>query len=362
MKRFFLHWFPFRWRDLFGAAATCLACLHTRERERWEMCCWMWRKREGNEIEKRYKNKFEREKNFPFFFFSQKLFSVFFAYTSTFRGEFIVRSVLPWYESSSAFRLLVGTMRCGKRGEPLTRSRSVGCEFWWIIELRLRFGRMKLTLGSDPHSSASSISTSGAFSISTWALIIKAIDDFRRFRLFISSGSTISIEELIALPLCANDDLRSETGSSGFELRTWHDELVFGKSPVSILICDFNALAMWDGANEAVEVFRLGARDPNNPLMRFKIPLLSWFCCWLSLKFNKSIAGTRAPFSSTICGWELKQMERRIGIVICSAFGHEALGITGGRTESNKSGRVPEMLGRFDFDFSPKLLSMIISG
>lgn len=29
--------------------------------------------------------------------------------------------------SASAFKLLVGAIRCGKRGEPLTRSRNVGC-------------------------------------------------------------------------------------------------------------------------------------------------------------------------------------------------------------------------------------------
>lgn len=29
--------------------------------------------------------------------------------------------------STSAFKLLVGAIRCGNRGEPLTRSRSVGC-------------------------------------------------------------------------------------------------------------------------------------------------------------------------------------------------------------------------------------------
>lgn len=168
----------------------------------------------------------------------------------------------------------------------------------------------------------------------------------------------------MAFPLWANDDfLRNESGSSGFELRTWHDELVFGKRPVNILICDFKAFAMWEGANEAVEVFRLGARDPKRHLILLNSPLRSWFCWCVSLKFNKSIAGTRAPFSSTICGWELKQMERLIGIVICSLFGHEARGMSGGRTDKRRRGRVPDMLGLFDFvGFSPKSPSMIISG
>lgn len=252
-------------------------------------------------------------------------------------------------------------MRCGKRGEPFTRSRNVGCEFWWMIELRRRLGRMKLTLGSDPRSSASSISKSGTFS--TCALIVKAID-FLLFRLFISSGSTISIDELMAFPLCANDDFRrNESGSSGFEFRTWHDELVFGRRPVSKFICDFKAFAIWDGANEAVEVFRLGARDPKRHLILFSSPLRSWFCWCVSLKFSKSIAGTRAPFSSTIWGWELKQMERLIGIVMCSLLGQDARGISGGRTDKSKRGRVPDMLGLFDFvGFSPKSPSMIISG
>lgn len=249
-------------------------------------------------------------------------------------------------------------MRCGKRGEPLTRSLSVGWEFWWIIELRLRFGRMKLTRGSDPHSSASSISTSGTFS--TCALIVNAID-FRRFRLLINSGSTISIEELIALPLWANDDLRSDSGSNGFMFSTWQDVLVFGKSPVNKFMCDFNAFAMCDGANEAVEVFRLGAREPKRHLIRFKKPLRSWFCWWVSRRFSKSMAGTREPFWST-CGWELKQIERLIGIVMCSALGHEARGITGGRTDNSRRGNVPDILGRLDFGLSPKSPSMMISG
>lgn len=286
-------------------------------------------------------------------------FSCSFPFSTARSTELLLYSALPINESSNAFRLLVGTIRCGKRGEPLTRSLSVGWEFWWIIELRLRFGKTKLTLGSDSRSSASSISTSGTFS--TWALIVKAID-FRRFRLFISSGSTISIDELIAFPLCANKVFRRESGSSGFVLSTWHDELVFGSSPVNKFMCDFKAFAMWDGANEAVEVFRLGARDPNRPFIRVKSPLLSLFCWCVNLKFSKSIAGTREPFSSTICGCELKHIDRLIGIVMCSLLGHEARGITGGRTDKSRSGRVPEILGLADLGLSPTLLSMTISG
>lgn len=120
---------------------------------------------------------------------------------------------------------------------------------------------------------------------------------------------------------------------------------------------------MCDGASEAVEVFRLDTRDPpKRPLIRVKNPLRSLFRWWVSRKLSKSIAGTRTPFSSTICGWELKQIERLIGIVICSALGHEARGITGGRTDSNRRGSVPEILGRFDFGLSAKSPSMIISG
>lgn len=51
-----------------------------------------------------------------------------------------------------------------------------------------------------------------------------------------------------------------------------------------------------------------------------------------------------------------------MGIVMCSVFGHDARGITGGRTDSNSSGSVPEMLGLFDFVFSPKSPSITISG
>ena len=272
------------------------------------------------------------------------------------RRKFIVLGDLPLYESSKAFRLLVGTIRCGKRGEFLTRSLNVGCEFWCIIELRLRCGRMKLTRGGEPHSSDSSTSESGTFS--TWALIVKAID-FRRFLLFINSGSTISIEELIALPLCANDDFRSDMGSSGFVLRIWHDVLVFGRKPVSKFIWDLSAWAICDGANDAVDVFRLDARDPKSILILLMKPR-SWQCWWLSLKFNKSIAGKCDPFS--ICGCELKQIERRIGTGMCSVLGHEARGIRGGSTDNNKRGSVPDILGRFDFGFSPKSPSMIISG
>lgn len=81
--------------------------------------------------------------------------------------------------------------------------------------------------------------------------------------------------ELIALPLCANDDFRRLSGSRLFVLRTWHEVDVLGKRFVNILICDLSALAMCDGASEAVEVFLLGARDPNRPLIRFKNPLRS---------------------------------------------------------------------------------------
>lgn len=366
MERFLLHRFPFGGRYLLGAAATRPAC-DTCSHEKWKVKCVNG----GNEIEKSYKNKF-KWKGFFFSFSSapirptHRLLS-----EARFARKFIVRwsrrrAVSPYspslYESSSAFRLLVGTIRCGKRGEPLTRSRSVGCEFWWIIELRLRWGRMKLTLGSEPRSSASSISTSGTFS--TWALIVNAID-FRRLRLFINSGSTISmVVELIALPLWANDDFRSDSHrSSGWlVLRTWHDVLVLGSRLVSKFICDLRALAMCDGANEAVDVFRLGARDPKRHLIRLRNPLRSWFCWCVSRRFSKSIAGTRTPFSSTICGCELKQMERRIGMPICSVLGHEARGITGGRTDNNSNGSVPEMLGRLDFVRSPKSPSMIISG
>lgn len=35
-----------------------------------------------------------------------------------------------------------------------------------------------------------------------------------------------------------------------------------------------------------------------------------------------------------------------MGICICSVLGHEARGITGGKTESKSSGNVPLMLGR----------------
>jgi hypothetical protein len=55
-------------------------------------------------------------------------------------------------------------------------------------------------------------------------------------------------------------------------------------------------------------------------------------------------------------------MERRMGIVMCSVLGQEARGITGGRTDSSNKGRVPEMLGLFDFVFSPKSPSITISG
>lgn len=271
------------------------------------------------------------------------------------RKEFIAAS--PLYESSRAFRLLVGTILCGKRGDPLTRSRSVGCEFWWIIELRLRFGRMKLTLGSVPSSSASSISTSGTFS--TCALIVNAID-FLRFRLLINSGATISIEELMAFPLCANDDFRSDSGSSELMLSTWHEVLVLGKSPVSIFMWHLRAFAIWDGASEAVDVLRLGAREPpKSPRILVKRPLRSWFCWCVNRKFSKSMAGTLEPLSST-CGCELKHIERLM--FMCSELGHDARGITGGRTESSRRGRVPDTLGRHDFGFSPKSPSMIISG
>lgn len=357
MERFLLHRFPLGGRNLLGAAAaTRPACTHTREK--WKVKCV----NEGNEIEKSYKNKFK----WKYARRPTRLTPTFQEHVS--HGNLLCdvpsrsRSLLPsLYESSSALRLLVGTIRCGKRGEPLTRSRSVGCEFWWIIELRLRVGRMKLTLGSEPRSSASSISTSGTFS--TWALIVKAID-FRRLRLFINSGSTISMVELMALPLCANDDLRSDSdGSSGFVLRTWHEVLVLGSRFVSRFMWHFRAFAMCDGASEAVEVFRLGARDPKRPLIRFRNPLRSWFCWCVSRKFSRSIAGTRAPFSSTICGCELKQIERRIGMLMCSALGQEARGITGGRTDSRSNGSVPEMLGRLDFVVrSPKSPSMTISG
>lgn len=312
---------------------------------RYILCKQNWKVEERNKIEKSYKINFEGISSL---------------FTSTFDGIFIVHDALPINESSKAFRLLVGTIRCGKRGEPLTRSRSVGWEFWWIMELRLRLGKMKFTLGSGSCSSVSSISTSGTFSM--FALIVKAID-FRRFRLFISSGSTISIEELMALPLWANDAFRSDSGSSGFMLSTWQDELVFELySPVNKFMWDFRAFAIWDGANDAVDVFRLGARDPNRPFIRFKNPLLSLFCWCVNRRFNKSIAGTREPFSSTICGWELKHTDRRIGIVMCSVLGHEARGMTGGRTDKSKRGRVPEILGLADFGLSPILPSMTISG
>jgi hypothetical protein len=34
-----------------------------------------------------------------------------------------------------------------------------------------------------------------------------------------------------------------------------------------------------------------------------------------------------------------------MGICICSVFGHDALGITGGKTDNNSNGNVPEILG-----------------
>jgi hypothetical protein len=55
-------------------------------------------------------------------------------------------------------------------------------------------------------------------------------------------------------------------------------------------------------------------------------------------------------------------MERLIGILICSVFGQLALGITGGRTESSKSGKVPEILGLWDFGLSFISPSITISG
>lgn len=47
---------------------------------------------------------------------------------------------------------------------------------------------------------------------------------------------------------------------------------------------------------------------------------------------------------------------------MCSVFGQLARGITGGSTESNKSGNVPEILGRLDFGLSTSSLSITISG
>lgn len=47
---------------------------------------------------------------------------------------------------------------------------------------------------------------------------------------------------------------------------------------------------------------------------------------------------------------------------MCSLLGQEARGITGGSTDKRSSGRVPDILGLFDFGLSPKSLSMIISG
>jgi hypothetical protein len=86
------------------------------------------------------------------------------------------------------------------------------------------------------------------------------------------------------------------------------------------------------------------------------------FCWCVSRRLSKSIAGTCVPFLSIICGCELKQIERLIGIVICSELGHEARGITGGKTDNSRRGSVPDMLGRFDFVFSPNSPSMMISG
>ena len=51
-----------------------------------------------------------------------------------------------------------------------------------------------------------------------------------------------------------------------------------------------------------------------------------------------------------------------MGIDICSVLGHEARGMTGGRTDNSRSGNVPEILGLFDFVFSVKSPSMTISG
>lgn len=51
--------------------------------------------------------------------------------------------------------------------------------------------------------------------------------------------------------------------------------LVLGSRFVSRFMWHFRAFAMCDGASEAVEVFRLGARDPKRPLIRFRNPLRS---------------------------------------------------------------------------------------
>lgn len=89
--------------------------------------------------------------------------------------------------------------------------------------------------------------------------------------------------------------------------------------------------------------------------MRSRKPFLASAvaCWWVKRKLSKSMAGKRTiplPDESSNCGSELNVTDLRIVIVMCSADGQLARGITGGNTDSNNNGKPPPMLGVRGFD------------
>lgn len=123
-----------------------------------------------------------------------------------------------------------------------------------------------------------------------------------------------------------------------------------GISRVKRPMCDLKAaLRPFWSARLAVEPLLLLVVREKMPRKRLMSPVLASVACWWARRrLIRSWAGRQA---SSSCGCEAKVTERRIGICMYSAEGQLARGITGGKTESSRFGRIPEMLGVRDLLF-----------
>lgn len=147
--------------------------------------------------------------------------------------------------STKAFKLLVGMIRCGNLGEPLTRSRSdiVGGQ---SDGLRLS-GNWKLTRGTSPSHPGSS-STSPPPNRDWAAFSINAVEILRCLWRTKSDGSTMSTVELIAVPLFAIDiRRRPQPPPTLVVFSALHEAVPLppeGTSPDNSPMCAFRAVAI----------------------------------------------------------------------------------------------------------------------